>query len=145
MVFTRKPVSETQQKELGVTASWKEKARVCVCGNFRPGIFENVSTTNADAHLLRLFLSQEAGENKTLASTDVSNAFLNAEISDNVLILLKPPAELVKMGIVKPETVWKCKKACYGLKEAPKMWEEHRDLVLQKMEWEQGSKKYYRS
>ncbi len=33
MVFTRKPVSETQ-KELGVATPWKEKARVCVCGNF---------------------------------------------------------------------------------------------------------------
>ncbi len=25
------------------------------------------------------------------------------------------------------------------------MWEEHRDLVLQKLKWEQGSKKYYLS
>ncbi len=90
-------------------------------------------------------LSQEAGENKTFASTDVSNAFLNAEISDDVLILLKSPAELVKMGIVKPETVWKCKRACYGLKEAPKMQAEHRDLVLQKLEWKQGSEAYYLS
>ncbi len=80
-----------------------------------------MSTTNADAHLLRLFLSQEAGAGKTLASTDVSNALLNAEISEDVLILLKPPTELVKMGIVKPDTIWKCTKACYGLKEAPKM------------------------
>ncbi len=80
-----------------------------------------------------------------MAPTDVSNAFLTAEISDDVLILLKPPTKLVKMGIVKPETIWKCKKACYGLKEAPKMREEHRELVLQKLEWEQGSKKYYLS
>ncbi len=104
-----------------------------------------MSTTNADAHLLRLFLSQEGGAGKTLASTDVSNAFLNAEISEDVLTLLKPPTELVKMGIVKPDTAWKCKKACYGLKEAPKMWEEHCDKEKKKLEWEQGSKKYHLS
>ncbi len=98
----------------------KEKARVCVCGNFHPGIFENVSTTNADAHLLRLFLSQEAGINKTSASTDVSNAFLNAEISDDVLILLKPPAELVKMGIVKPDTVLEMQEGMLGLERSAK-------------------------
>ncbi len=70
----------------GVATPRKDKARICVCCNFHPGVFENVSTTNADANLLRLFLSQEAGEGKVLASTDVRNAFLNAEISENVLI-----------------------------------------------------------
>ncbi len=107
VAFTRKPVSETLQKELGVATPWKEKARICVCGNFHPGIFENVSTTNADAHLLRLFLSQEAEEGKVLESTDVRSAFLNAEISENLLVLMDPPSELVKMGIVAKDTIWK--------------------------------------
>ncbi len=80
---------------------------------FHPGIFDNVSTTNADGHLLRLFLAQEASEHKILASTDVRNAFLNAKIDDDLLILMRPPPELIKMGLVANGTLWKCKRACY--------------------------------
>ncbi len=122
---------------------WKEKARICICGNFHPGIFDNVSTTNVDGHLLRLFLSQEASEHKILASTDVRNAFLNAKIEDDLLILARPPPELIKMGIVERGTIWKCKRACYGLKEAPKMREEHRDDLLNKLEWEVANDSYH--
>ena len=116
---------------------------MCVCGNFHPGIFEQVSTTNADAHLVRLFLASEVKEGQDLVSADVRNAFLNAEMSNSVLILMRPPSELVKMGIVGANTTWVCRKACYGLKEAPKMWEEHRDKVLGDLSWELNKKKFH--
>ncbi len=58
---------------------------------------------------------------------------------------MKPPSELVKMGIVAKDTIWKCKRACYGLKEAPKMWEEHRDALLHQLEWKDGNDNYYLS
>ena len=58
---------------------------------------------------------------------DVSNAFLNAELSDEVTILTQPAPELVQFGLVKPGALYKCTKACYGLREAPKLWEESRD------------------
>ena len=86
------------------------------------------STNNADAHLLRLFLSVYASSKNVLASFDVSNAFLNAELSDEVTILTQP--ELVQFGLVKPGTLYQCTKACYGLREAPKLWEESRDKAL---------------
>ncbi len=120
MVFTEKPVSEAQQKELGVSVPWKEKARICICGNFHPGIFDNVSATNADGHLLRLFLSQEASAHKILASTDVRNAFLNAKIEDDLPILMRPPPELIKMGIVERGTILEMQTWLLWIERSPK-------------------------
>ena len=69
-----------------------------------------------------------------LASFDVSNAFLNAELSEDVviltLILTQPAPELAQFGLVKPGALFQCAKACYGLKEAPKLWEAARDKTL---------------
>ncbi len=119
MVFCEKPVS-AQQK--GTTSStWKKKARLCIMGNMHPGFSCDTSTTNADAHLVRLFLALMADKDDVLCSTDVSNAFLNAQMEEGVTILVRPPQELFKLGLIPPGTIWECKKACYGLKEAPKL------------------------
>ena len=88
------------------------------------------STTNADAHLLRPFLAVQANPKHVLASFDVSNAFVNAELSEDVVILTQPAPQLVPFGLVKPGTLYQCTKACYGLREAPKLWEEARDKTL---------------
>ena len=71
-----------------------------------------------------------ASSKNVLASFDVSNAFLNAELSEEVTILTQPAPELVQFGLVKPGTLYQCTKACYGLREAPKLWEESRDKTL---------------
>ena len=57
-------------------------------------------------------------------------AFLNAELSDEVTILTQPAPELVQFVLVKPGTLYQCTKACYSLREAPKLWEESRDKTL---------------
>ena len=72
----------------------------------------------------------QANPKHVLASFDVSNAFLNAELSEDVIILTQPAPELVQFGLVKPGTLYQCTKACYGLREAPKLWEEARDKTL---------------
>ena len=78
-----------------------------------------------------MFLAVQANPMHVLASFDVSNAFLNAELSEDVVILTQPALELVQFGLVKPGTLYRCTKACYcGLKEAPKLWEEARDKTL---------------
>ena len=87
-------MSKVQRKELGLATPWKKKAWICVCGNFHPGIFEQVSTTNADAHLVRVFLAAEVKEGNVLVSADVRNAFLNAEMSSDVLIFMRPSPDL---------------------------------------------------
>ena len=71
----------------------------------------------------------QANPKHILASFDVSNAFLNAELSEDVLILTQPAPELT-ICHVKPGTLYQCTKACYGLREALKLWEEARDKTL---------------
>ena len=106
------------------------RKRGFVQGQNHEGFQIQTSTNNADAHLLRLFLSVYASSKSVLASFDVRNAFLNAELSDDVTILTQPAPELVQFGLVKPGTLYQCTKACYGLREAPKLCEEARDKTL---------------
>ena len=65
-----------------------------------------------------------------LASFDVSNAFLNAELSEDVVITTQPAPELLQFGLVKPGTLYQRTGARYGRREAPKLWEEARDKTL---------------
>ena len=50
-------------------------------------------------------------------------------------VLVTPPPILVKMDIVKPNTVWHVKKAIYGLREAPRLWQQERDQKLRDLEF----------
>ena len=43
-------------------------------------------------------------------------------------VLVTPPPILVKMDIVKPNTVWQVKKAISALREAPRLWQKLSDL-----------------
>ena len=95
LVFTLKPMT-AEKRALGLQGEEYEKARICLQGQNHEGFQIHNSTNNADAHLLRLFLSVHAGSKNVLASFDVSNAFLNAELSDDVT------PELVQFGLVKP-------------------------------------------
>ena len=45
-----------------------------------------------------------------------------------------PPPALVTLGVVDPGELWIVERALYGLKEAPKYWEEKRDSTLSKLE-----------
>eukprot|EP00971_Amphidinium_carterae_P199482 3958850-Amphidinium_carterae.1 len=81
MVFCRKPISESQRQERKLQRPVIEKSRICICGNFQENFYEDTSTTNADAHLVRLMLAVNTAVNadtsgqNVLASTDIRNAF----------------------------------------------------------------------
>ena len=47
-------------------------------------------------------LAVQANPKHVLASFDVSNAFLNAELSEDVIILTQPAPELIQFGLVRP-------------------------------------------
>ena len=51
-----------------------------------------------------------------------------------------PPPILVKMDIVKPNTVWQVKKAIYGLREAPRLWQKERDQKLRELQFKYNDK-----
>ena len=103
LVFTMKPMT-AEKRALGLQGDEYEKARICLQGQTHEGFQIHNSTNNADAQLLRLFLSVYASSKNVLASFDVSNAFLNAELSEEVTILTQPAPELVQFGLVKPGT-----------------------------------------
>ena len=94
-----------------------------------------MNTTNLDAPLLRLMLSSACSADTTWSSIDITSAFLNADIHDDDTVLVTPPPILVKMDIVKPNTVWNVKKAIYGLREAPRLWQKERDQKLRDLEF----------
>ena len=51
-------------------------------------------------------------------------------------VYCKPPQVLVELGLIQPGTVWKLKKALYGLRTSPRAWEEERDGKLSSLTWE---------
>ena len=112
MVFVLKPLTQSQQ--------WGE---------------HSTTTTNLDAPLLRLMLSLSCSAETTWSSIDITSAFLNADIHDDDTVLVTPPPILVKMDIVKPNTVWHVKKAIYGLREAPRLWQQQSHQKLRDLEF----------
>ena len=115
MVFVLKPLTQSQQIGNDVQEDYKHKSRLVICGNFASWGEHSTTTTNLDAPLLRLMLSLACSTDTTWSSIDITNAFLNADIHDDDTMLVTPPPILVKMDIVKPNTVWHVKKAIYGL------------------------------
>ena len=115
MVFVWKPLTQSQQMGDDVQAEYKHKSRLVIYGNFASWGEQSTTTTNLDAPLLRLMLSFSCSAETTWSSIDITSAFLNADIHDEDTVLVTPPPILVKMDIVKPNTVWHIKKAICGL------------------------------
>ena len=140
MVFVLKPLTQSQQQGDDTQAEYKHKSRLVICGNFASWGEHSTNTTNLDAPLLRLMLSLACSKETTWSSIDITSAFLNADIHDADTVLVTPPPILVKMDIVKPNTVWHVKKAIYGLREAPRLWQQERDQKLRDLEFKYRDK-----
>ena len=135
-VFVLKPLTQSQQQGDDVQAECKHRSRLVICGNFASWGEHSTTTTTLDAPLLRLMLSLACSKETTWSSIDITSAFLNADIHDDDTVLVTPPPILVKMDIVKPNTVWHVKKAIYGLREAPRLWQQERDQKLRDLEFQ---------
>ena len=85
-------------------------------------------------------LSLSCSAETTWSSIDITSAFPNADIHDDDTVLVTLPPILVKMDIVKPNTVWHVKKAIYGLREAPRLWQQERDQKLRDLEFKYKDK-----
>eukprot|EP00971_Amphidinium_carterae_P310145 6163010-Amphidinium_carterae.1 len=102
-----------------------------ICGNRQPWeADERTSTNNLGASLLRWMLSTWAHLDTTWTTVDISTAFLTVNMPAEQLVLLKPPAVLIKLGLLKENDIWIATRAVYGLRSAPRLWEESRDDVL---------------
>ena len=115
----------------------RKKGRVVVCGNFQqvqPG--EETCANTPSFPMLRTLISLAALYKWAVESWDVSTAFLYAPLIEKRDVYCKPPQVLVKLGLVQPGTVWKLKKALYGLRTSPRAWEEERDRKLSTLTWD---------
>ena len=115
----------------------KKKARVVVCGNFQqvqPG--EETCANTPSFPMLRVLVSLASLHGWSVASWDVSTAFLYASLPEEQEVYCRPPNVLVRLGLVQPGIVWKLKKALYGLRTSPKAWEEERDQKLGQLKWD---------
>ena len=59
------------------------------------------------------------------------------------IVVVNPPKILVRLGLIEESEKWLVIKALYGLAEAPRRWSAHRDLLLRKISWEEGERKYF--
>ena len=72
----------------------------------------------------------------------MKGAFLNAKIPDGKLVIVQPPAQWIKWGLVPPGVTWTLDKAVYGLRESPALWGEERDRVLRNLSWSVKGESY---
>ena len=80
-----------------------------------------------DTAMMRYLVSWGASSpDFTLASLDVTVAFLNSPLPKGRVVILKPPNILYKLQLLPPGYVWLVHKAIYGLREAPNLWSEER-------------------
>ena len=115
----------------------KKKARVVVCGNFQQVQRGEETCANTPSFpMLRVLVSLASLHGWSVASWDVSTAFLYASLPEGQDVYCRPPNVLVRSALVEPGIVWKLKKALYGLKTSPKAWEEERDQKLGQLQWD---------
>ena len=127
-------------------AGGRRKIRIVVCGNFAEKIEgENLYAGGSDTIALRVCLKKAALEAWEGLSLDIKTAFLNAplpeedEQGEQVIILIKPPPLLIRLGYASAQEFWMALRAIYGLRQSPKTWSDHRDVVLAAMTWQLGN------
>ena len=81
------------------------------------------------SHLsLRILLILSLVNHWDVVTADISSAFLQAPIPEGELVLVKPPPELEQNPVL-----WKLRKALYGLKTSPKLWQQHLSSKLEEL------------
>ena len=73
---------------------------------------------------LKTLLTVAQAKGWSVRTADVSTAFLHATLTEDVYI--RPPAEYYPAGGV----IWKLKRALYGLKNNPRLWQDHFASVM---------------
>ncbi|CAI7891690.1 unnamed protein product [Closterium sp. NIES-53] len=80
---------------------------------------------------VRLVLCEAAAKNFPLRQIDVSNAFLYADVDAEIYV--EYPHTYPK----KPPSVCKLKKSLYGIKQAPRLWQQHLNRKLTEVGFQQ--------
>ena len=95
------------------------KCRVCVRGYDQEVDPYDTYASTPSLITLKLLLTLAVAHGWHILAGDVSKAFLHALLTDEVFVI--PPVEYYPNGGV----LWKLRKAMYGLKQSPRMWQQH--------------------
>jgi hypothetical protein len=123
-------------EERKVDYLWKYKARLAARGDLDDTVFDDVATAMPPLSSLRaLFAFAVARDNfmpDDIQQADVSTAFLNAVLESEVPVYVHPPKDHPDYGVY----VWLLKRALYGLRQAPRMYEKHfQNNVINKLRY----------
>ncbi|CAI7775468.1 unnamed protein product [Closterium sp. NIES-53] len=80
---------------------------------------------------VRLVICEAAAKNFPLRQIDVSNVFLYADVDAEIYV------EYPHTYPTNPPSVCKLKKSLYGIKEAPRLWQQHLNRKLTKVRFQQ--------
>ena len=75
---------------------------------------------------LRLLLTLAVAKGWSVSTGDISTAFLHANVEGDFYVI--PPLEFYPEG----KTLWRLRKALYGLKHSPKLWQSHFASVMER-------------
>ena len=99
---------------------------------------EDIFASTTMTASVRMLLSHQAtdlrNESYTVFTADVETAFLNAHMQDGDVVYAKPPPEW-QPETLDPNTrtvIWKLQKSLYGLRSAPRRWQDHLEQILKK-------------
>ena len=122
-------------KPTDVESVKRKKVRGVVCGNFQPKHKqEALYTSNTDITSVRTLLAVSAKMGWGLTVIDVTTAFLNAALPEEEGdVFVRPPKILSEFGLVPEGSIWRARRAVYGLRVAPRSWGIHRDRELRKL------------
>ena len=76
---------------------------------------------------MKLWLTLASSFNWTVTCADISTAFLHALITGEEILVI-PPLEYYPEG----KTLWKLKRALYGLRNAPRLWQDRFASVMER-------------
>ncbi|CAI7770809.1 unnamed protein product [Closterium sp. NIES-53] len=124
IVLTGKWVFRVKTKADGTYE--KHKARWVVRGfDQTHGIDYTLTFAPVSRHTsVRLVLCEAASKNFSLRQIDVSNAFLYADVDAEIYV------EYPHTYPTNPPSVCKLKKSLYGIKQAPRLWQQHLNRKL---------------
>lgn len=108
----------------------------CVCTQVKYGSELDSFAATPTVIAQRIWLLKALEKEWKVRTAAVSVAFLHSHLPEGEWIYVRPPAtEISKKGIPKEKLLWRLKKVLYGLRQAPKFFQEFSSETLESLGW----------
>ena len=111
----------------------KLKARICVRGDLETITYEEKRAATLAARTARMIFVLVAAFDLDLRQRDTVTAFLNSKLSQE-----KPTYTQMPEGFQSLGKCWKLRRALYGLRISPRLWQQEAASVLRKLGLQQA-------